>query len=164
MHDIRMIRDNPAAFDAALSRRGLDAMSSEILAIDSARRAKIAAAEEAQAAANKAAKEVGAAKGRGDEDEFQRLRTLMADKKAEIATLNEEAKAEDVRLTALLAEIPNLPYDDVPNGASTPPANTLKFRPVSRASTSQPLAKPPAAALSSNAARSPASTAPWHNS
>ncbi|MEL6571427.1 MAG: serine--tRNA ligase [Pseudomonadota bacterium] len=117
MHDIRMIRDNPAAFDAALSRRGLDAMSSSILEIDAARRAKIAAAEEAQATANKAAKEVGAAKGRGDEDEFQRLRALVADKKAEIATLNEEAKAEDQRLTDLLAEIPNLPYDDVPNGA-----------------------------------------------
>ena len=117
MHDIRMIRDNPAAFDAALSRRGLDAMSSSILEIDAARRAKIAAAEEAQAAANKAAKEVGAAKGRGDEDEFQRLRALVGEKKAEIATLNEEAKAEDQRLTDLLAEIPNLPYDDVPDGA-----------------------------------------------
>lgn len=116
MHDIRMIRDNPTAFDAALSRRGLDAMSSEILAIDADRRAKIAAAEEAQAEANKAAKDVGAAKARGDEDEFQRLRSLVADKKAEIAKLNDEAKAEDQRLTDMLAVIPNLPYDDVPAG------------------------------------------------
>jgi len=117
MHDIRMIRDNPAAFDAALSRRGDAPMSSQILAIDGDRRAKIAAAEAAQAEANKAAKEVGAAKGRGDEDEFQRLRALVAEKKAEIAKLNDEAKAEDQKLTDLLAQIPNLPYDDVPDGA-----------------------------------------------
>ena len=65
MHDIRTIRDNPAAFDAALSRRGVSPVSSEILAIDEARRAKILAAETAQAEANKAAKEVGAAKARG---------------------------------------------------------------------------------------------------
>ena len=116
MHDIRTIRDNPGAFDAALSRRGMSPVSSDILAIDEARRAKILAAETAQAEANKAAKEVGAAKARGDEDEFQRLRTLMADKKAEIAALNDEAKAEDGKLTDLLMGIPNLPYDDVPDG------------------------------------------------
>ncbi len=116
MHDIRTIRDNPAAFDAALSRRGIDAMSSEILALDEARRAKILAAETAQAEANKAAKEVGAAKGRGDEAEFERLRGLVAEKKAQIAALNEEAKAEDARLTDLLMGVPNLPADDVPAG------------------------------------------------
>ncbi len=116
MHDIRTIRDNPAAFDAALSRRGIDAMSSEILALDEARRAKILAAETAQAEANKAAKEVGAAKGRGDEAEFERLRGLVAEKKAQIAALNEEAKGEDARLTDLLMGIPNLPADDVPAG------------------------------------------------
>ncbi len=116
MHDIRTIRDNPAAFDAALSRRGIDAMSSEILALDEARRAKILAAETAQAEANKAAKEVGAAKGRSDEAEFERLRGLVAEKKAQIAALNEEAKGEDARLTDLLMGIPNLPADDVPAG------------------------------------------------
>ena len=117
MHDIRAIRDTPAAFDAALSRRGDAPLSAELLAMDEARRAKIQAAETAQAEANKAAKEVGAAKGRGDEAEFERLRALVADKKAQIARLNEEAKAEDAALTARLAEIPNLPADDVPDGA-----------------------------------------------
>ncbi|MEJ6397988.1 serine--tRNA ligase [Yoonia sp. 208BN28-4] len=117
MHDIRMIRDNPAAFDAALSRRGMDAISSDILALDAARRASIQAAEEAQAQANKAAKEVGAAKARGDEDEFARLRALVGDKKAEIAELNDTAKAQDGQLTELLLTLPNLPYDDVPDGA-----------------------------------------------
>ena len=117
MHDIRMIRDNPGAFDAALSRRGMSPVSSEILSIDEARRAKILAAETAQAEANKAAKEVGAAKARGDEAEFERLRTLMAEKKAEIAALNDEAKAEDAKLADLLMGIPNLPQDSVPDGA-----------------------------------------------
>lgn len=117
MHDIRSIRENPDAFDAALSRRGSGGMSAGVLAIDTARREKITAAETAQAEQNKASKLVGAAKAKGDEDEFQRLRALVADKKAEVARLQDEAKAEDARLTALLAEIPNLPYDDVPDGA-----------------------------------------------
>ncbi|SLN59048.1 serine--tRNA ligase [Pseudooctadecabacter jejudonensis] len=116
MHDIRAIRENPAAFDAALSRRGDAPVSSELLAMDEARRTKIAQAEGAQADANKAAKEVGAAKGRGDEAEFERLRALVAEKKQQIAALNEEAKAQDAALTARLAEIPNLPADDVPDG------------------------------------------------
>ncbi len=117
MHDIRAIRENPAAFDAALSRRGDAALSSELLQMDEARRTKIQAAETAQADANKAAKEVGAAKGRGDDAEFERLRALVAEKKTEIAKLNEEAKEQDTALTARLAEIPNLPADDVPDGA-----------------------------------------------
>ncbi|MEM1374661.1 MAG: serine--tRNA ligase [Pseudomonadota bacterium] len=117
MHDIKLIRQDPAAFDAALARRGDAPVSSDVLSIDEARRAKILAAETAQAEANKAAKEVGAAKGRGDEAEFERLRALVAEKKAEIATLNDEAKAEDARLTDALARIANLPYEDVPDGA-----------------------------------------------
>lgn len=117
MHDIRAIRENPAAFDAALARRGDAAMSSSLLALDEARRAKILAAETAQAEQNKASKEVGAAKGRGDEDEFQRLRTLVSEKKAEIAQMQEEAKALDAELTDALARIANLPASDVPDGA-----------------------------------------------
>jgi len=117
MHDIRAIRENPDAFDAALARRGDAPLSGDLLAMDEARRSKIGAAEAAQAEANKAAKEVGAAKGRGDEAEFERLRALVSEKKAEIAALNEEAKAQDAALTAKLAEIPNLPAEDVPEGA-----------------------------------------------
>ncbi|MEM1234839.1 MAG: serine--tRNA ligase [Pseudomonadota bacterium] len=118
MHDIKLIRQDPAAFDAALARRGDAPVSSEVLAIDEARRAKILAAETAQAEANKAAKDVGAAKGRGDEAEFERLRALVAEKKAEIAKLNDEAKAEDARLSDALARIANLPAADVPDGAN----------------------------------------------
>ncbi|MEL7150506.1 MAG: serine--tRNA ligase [Pseudomonadota bacterium] len=117
MHDIRAIRDNPDAFDAAMARRGLSGVSSEVLAIDEARRAKIAAAEAAQADRNAASKDVGAAKAKGDEAEFERLRALVAAKKDEIAKLEDEAKTEDARLRDLLLTLPNAPYDDVPDGA-----------------------------------------------
>jgi seryl-tRNA synthetase len=117
MHDIKAIRENPTAFDGALSRRGDAPMSSSLLEVDAARRAKIQAAEEAQAEQNKASKLVGAAKASGDEAEFERLRALVAEKKAAVAQLNEEAKAEDAKLTDMLARIPNLPASDVPEGA-----------------------------------------------
>ncbi len=117
MHDIRAIRENPAAFDAALARRGDAPVSSDLLRLDESRRAKILAAETAQAEQNKASKEVGAAKGRGDEAEFERLRALVAEKKAEIARMQTEAKDLDALLTDQLARIANLPADDVPQGA-----------------------------------------------
>jgi len=117
MHDIKAIRENPDAFDAAMARRGLSGLSSQILDIDSARRALIAEAEEAKATQNKASKEVGAAKARGDEDEFQRLRSLVSESKANIARLNDEAKTKDAELTDFLARIPNVPADNAPDGA-----------------------------------------------
>ena len=116
MHDIRLIREEPLAFDAALARRGLPPASPEILALDETRRARIAAAEAALAERNAASKAVGAAKAKGDEAEFERLRALVAEKKDEIARLEAEAAAADAALRDLLMEIPNLPYDDVPDG------------------------------------------------
>jgi len=116
MHDIRAIRDNPDAFDAALARRGADAASSDILALDEARRARIHAAETAQAEQNKASKAVGAAKASGDEAEFERLRALVGQKKAEVAEMQAEAKTLDQQLTDLLMGLPNIPMADVPDG------------------------------------------------
>ena len=116
MHDIRLIREMPEAFDAALARRGEAPRSAELLSIDSSRRAKITAAEAAQAARNAASKEVGAAKGRGDEAEFERLRALVAAKKDEVAALEGEAKAEEDRLRDLLMTLPNWVFDEIPDG------------------------------------------------
>ncbi|MEM8756115.1 MAG: serine--tRNA ligase, partial [Pseudomonadota bacterium] len=56
MHDIRLIRDDPAAFDAALARRGEAPSAETLLAVDAARREKIAAAEAALAERNAASK------------------------------------------------------------------------------------------------------------
>ena len=116
MHDIRLIRDNPAAFDAALARRGLPPRSEGLLALDAARRARIASAEAAQADQNRLSKEAGAAKGRGDEAAFQQLRAQTAARKDEIATAMAEAEALDKELRDTLMEIPNLPLDRVPDG------------------------------------------------
>jgi len=117
MHDIRAIRDNPAAFDAALARRGAAPVSQALLALDEQRRARIQAAETAQAAQNKAAKAIGAAKAKGDEAEFERLRGEVSAKKSEVAAMQAEAKELDAQLSDMLAGIPNLPAADVPEGA-----------------------------------------------
>ncbi|WP_420586731.1 serine--tRNA ligase [Ruegeria sp.] len=117
MHDIRAIRENPDAFDAALARRGDAPVSSDLLRLDESRRAKILAAETAQAEQNKASKEVGAAKARGDEAEFERLRALVSEKKAEVARMQNEAKDLDALLIDQLARIANVPAEDVPQGA-----------------------------------------------
>ncbi|MGB5864276.1 MAG: serine--tRNA ligase [Sulfitobacter sp.] len=116
MHDIRAIRENPDAFDAACARRGDGPVSSSILELDIARRAKIQAAEAAQADQNAASKQVGAAKAKGDDAEFERLRALVSEKKAEVAAMQAEAKDLDAQLTDMLARIPNLPATDVPEG------------------------------------------------
>lgn len=118
MHDIRAIRDNPQAFDTAMLRRGSSVSSSEILALDQARRTSILAAETALAERNAASKLVGAAKAKGDEAEFQRLRSLVTEKKGEIARLDEEATAHDATLRDVLMGLPNIMYDDVPIGKS----------------------------------------------
>ncbi|ETX28766.1 serine--tRNA ligase [Roseivivax isoporae] len=117
MHDIRAIRENPAAFDAALSRRGMDPVSPRLLDMDERRRAAIHAAETAQADQNRAAKEIGAAKASGDEAAFERLRAEVAAKKAEVAEMQAEAKRLDAALEAELMGLPNLPGADVPDGA-----------------------------------------------
>lgn len=117
MHDIRAIRDNPDAFEAALQRRGLSGLTARILSLDEARRGCISRAETAQAAQNQASKQVGAAKARGDDAEFDRLRAEVADSKAEIARMQAEAADLDGQLRDMLMGIPNLPLDHVPDGA-----------------------------------------------
>ena len=116
MHEIRFIRENPGDFDAHMTRRGLGPQSAAILAVDTARRARIAAAETAQADRNAASKEVANAKASGDEANFERLRALMAAKKDEVAELEAQAKAQDAELTEMLAGLPNLLHPDVPEG------------------------------------------------
>ncbi|KAF0674823.1 serine--tRNA ligase [Profundibacterium mesophilum] len=116
MHDIRIIRDDPAAFDAAMARRGLDGISEQVLRIDDARRAAIHAAETAKAEQNAASKKVGAAKASGDEAEFERLRALVSQKKSELASLEAEAKQRDGELTTLLMTLPNILDAEVPAG------------------------------------------------
>jgi seryl-tRNA synthetase len=116
MHDIRALRENPSQFDAALARRGLPGLSSEILALDEARRTAIRLAEEAKAEINGLSKEAGAAKARGDEDGFQALRARVADRKAASEDFAAQAEALDAQLRDTLLTIPNLPHPEAPDG------------------------------------------------
>jgi seryl-tRNA synthetase len=116
MHDIKWIRDNPAAFDAALKRRGLAPLSMSLLAIDEKRRAAIMASEQAQARRNAASKEIGDAKKAKDETRAAKLMAEVAELKTTMPQLEAATKAADEELAKELAAIPNLPLDDVPDG------------------------------------------------
>ena len=115
MHDIRFIRENPAAFDAALARRGLAPLSSELLAMDEKRRALITEAQTAQARRNEASKAIGAAKARRDDPTD--LMAEVAALKERMTAIEAEEKEAGAQLYGALAAIPNLPLADVPQGA-----------------------------------------------
>jgi seryl-tRNA synthetase len=117
MHDIKWIRNNPDAFDAALKRRGLQPLSSSLLAIDEKRRAAIMASEQALARRNSASKEIGDAKKAKDDTRASKLMAEVAELKATLPQLEHAARAADEELAAALAGIPNLPLDEVPDGA-----------------------------------------------
>ena len=114
MHDLRWIRENPEAFDAGLKRRGAAAVAAQVLDLDKRRRALQTRLQEIQTRRNTASKEIGAAKAKGGDagalmDEVARLKDEMPQAEAqerEIAS----------RLDALLATVPNVPADDVPDG------------------------------------------------
>ena len=116
MHDIRAIRENPAAFDAALARRGLPAMSRDILALDEQRRAMINATEVKQAELNRLSKQAGAARAAGDDALFDQLRAEVADLKSFLGEAPARAATLDADLRNVLLTIPNLPLAEVPDG------------------------------------------------
>ncbi|BBK43763.1 serine--tRNA ligase [Allostella vacuolata] len=116
MHDIRAIRDEPEQFDRGLARRGLGARAPQILALDAERRQIQTRLQELQQRRNEASKAIGQAKSRGED---------AAPAIAEVARLKEELPRLEARetelaaeLDTLLAELPNLPADDVPDGTS----------------------------------------------
>lgn len=114
MLDIKWIRENAEALDAALARRGLPAQSSDLLQIDQARREALTASQEIQARRNALSKEIGQRKGRG-EDAVDLL-AEVARCKSKQAELEAHATSEDSELLQALVQIPNLPADDVPGG------------------------------------------------
>ena len=117
MFDLKLIRDDPAAFDAGLAKRGVAAQSEAILKLDTERRALVTRLQEAQARRNDASKAIGAAKGKGDEEGARALIDEVANLKSEIAAGEDKQRALDQALQDLLAGLPNLPLDDVPVGA-----------------------------------------------
>src|ERR1700712_3916823 len=116
MHEIKWIRDNAAAFDAALKRRGLAPLSPSLLAIDEKRRAAIMASEQAQARRNSASKEIGDAKKAKDDARAAKLMAEVAELKTTMPQLEAATKAADEELAKELAAVPNLPLAEVPDG------------------------------------------------
>lgn len=117
MHDIKAIRENPSNFDAAWARRGLEPQSKTILDKDILVRQALKVQQEAEAARNKASKQIGAAMGRGDKEEAERLKTEVAGAKNVIAMMGAQIDSEKQVLNDLLAGLPNLPLGTVPDGA-----------------------------------------------
>ncbi|MEO9528993.1 MAG: serine--tRNA ligase, partial [Roseibium sp.] len=117
MFDIRWIRDNAEAFDLALAKRGHEASSARLIALDDARRSHITRLQDAQERRNAASREIGKAKGSGDEARAQELIDEVAQIKSFIQSGEEEERKLVADLEAAMAVIPNLPHDDVPAGA-----------------------------------------------
>lgn len=117
MFDVKWIRENSAAFDAGLEKRGLAPLSGEVLKIDDERRAHLQALQEAQSKRNAASKEIGKAKASGDETAAAAAIEEVAKLKAFIQDGEQQERAIDERLNELLSGIPNLPHEDVPLGA-----------------------------------------------
>ncbi len=116
MHDAKWIRENSAAFDRGLARRGLEPLARELLGIDERRRSAIARLEAAQARRNAASKEIGEAKRKRDEAAAERLKDEVATLKESMPALEAEEKDATRAFEAALAQVPNLPLDDVPDG------------------------------------------------
>ncbi|QHL89562.1 serine--tRNA ligase [Sphingomonas changnyeongensis] len=117
MHDIRIIRDDPAAFDAGLARRGLEPAAAEILALDERRRAAATALQAALARRNEASKAIGQAKAQRDDAAAEALMAEVAGLKDSLPALEDAERQLTGALEARLAVIPNLPLADVPDGA-----------------------------------------------
>jgi seryl-tRNA synthetase len=116
VHDIKWIRDNAAAFDAGLKKRGLEPLSAGILELDEKRRAILTTLQDAQGRRNAASKDIGKAKAAKDEATASKLMAEVAETKDIIAKGEEAERQIDAEIEKALAVIPNLPRDDVPLG------------------------------------------------
>jgi seryl-tRNA synthetase len=114
MFDAKWIRENPEAFDRGRARRNLPPLSAEIIALDAKRRAAQTSWQEMQAKRNDLSKQIGQLKSKGqDASAVMAEVAALKDRMAE-AEAAEQALAKE--LEAILASIPNLPADDVPEG------------------------------------------------
>ncbi len=117
MYDIKWIREHPEAFDNGLKRRGLPPLSAKLIALDEKRRAAITKSEQAQARRNAASKDIGAAKAKKDEAAATKLMAEVNELKTTMPALDAEQAKLGAELDKELAQIPNLPLDDVPDGS-----------------------------------------------
>lgn len=116
MLDIRWIRENPEALDSALAKRGADAASAALIALDEERRSHVAKVQEAQSRRNSASKEIGAAMGQGDTDKAEKLKAEVGELKGFLQDAEETERQLNAKLNDALSVLPNVPLDDVPIG------------------------------------------------
>ncbi len=116
MHNLKAIRENPAEYDKLWAKRGLEPLSKSILDKDALIRKAMQVVQDAEAARNKSSKLIGQAMAKGDKDEAERLKTEVAGAKNVIAAMGAQLDGERAELQALLAGIPNVPFEDVPEG------------------------------------------------
>ena len=116
MYDIKWIREYSETFDRGLKRRGLTPLSASLLKLDETRRALITKLEQAQARRNSASKEIGQAKAKKDEAAAAKVMAEVAELKASIPAMETEEKKASAALEKELAQIPNMPFDEVPDG------------------------------------------------
>jgi len=117
MHDIRLIREEPAAFDAAMAQRGLEPTAQRLIDLDARRRNATTRLQEVETERNAKSKEIGKAKAQGDEDRFNALRAEVEALKSEMERLTEDARTAEEVLNQHLAALPNRPAEDVSEGA-----------------------------------------------
>ena len=117
MHDIRSIRENPAAFDQGLRNRGMEPLSAHLIALDDRRKSAISALQAATERRNALSKEIGQAKAKKDEARAKELMAEVARIKESMPELEEAERAAEKALFESVAAIPNIPKEDVPVGA-----------------------------------------------
>ncbi|KAA1176732.1 serine--tRNA ligase [Rhizobium tropici] len=116
MLDIRWIRENAEAFDAALAKRGAEPQSQSLIALDEKRRSIIQSVQDMQSRRNAASKEIGAAMAQKNNEIAEKLKAEVADLKTSLPAAEEEERALTAELHDALSRIPNIPLEDVPVG------------------------------------------------
>ncbi len=117
MLDIKWIRENAAALDAALAKRGAGTAADGLIKLDEERRHQVQKLQDMQSRRNAASKEIGAAMGRKDQETAESLKAEVAQLKGALQEAEEAVRNLDEQLEEALSAIPNLPMDDVPAGA-----------------------------------------------
>ncbi len=114
MLDLKWIRENPDALDAALARRGAAPLSAAVIDLDKRHRGATTELQSLQSRRNDVSKQIGQVKGKGGD--AAPLMAEVAQIKDRMAALEVEEKAlgEDVR--GLLLTIPNVLSAAVPEG------------------------------------------------
>ncbi|MGP4749287.1 serine--tRNA ligase [Agrobacterium pusense] len=116
MHDIKWIRENPEAFDAALARRGAEPAAAGLIALDEKRRSVIQSLQDMQSRRNAASKEIGAAMAQKNMELAEKLKAEVADLKDKMPRAEEEDRQVTAELNDAMSRLPNMPFDDVPDG------------------------------------------------